>query len=168
MGNATLVLVQPYDALVGARTRKDKHLNLFPVRTRPHLSSKFFSVEFIVCGAVLVEDCTQPGDYLVIDTIDTDMFLCIQKMHRDAGHGALTMQWLLLFEHIQGHEGEPISIVIAREKALIQTITDSNAKAYYLAIVCEAAQRPLLPLSSLSECSVAIWLIDVICYRPGN
>ena len=92
MGNATLVLVQPYDALVGACTRKDKHLNLFRVHTRPHLSSKFFSVESIVCGAVLVEDCTQPGDYLVIDTIDTDMFLCIQKMHRDAGHGALTME----------------------------------------------------------------------------
>ncbi|KAI9464204.1 hypothetical protein HD554DRAFT_2026564 [Boletus coccyginus] len=91
-GNATLVLVQPYDAPVGVRTRKDKHLNLFRVRTRPRVSSEFFSVESIVHGAVLVEDRTQPGDCLVIDTIDTDMFLRIQKMHRDAGHGLLTMQ----------------------------------------------------------------------------
>ncbi|KAI9456880.1 hypothetical protein HD554DRAFT_2030348 [Boletus coccyginus] len=69
-----------------------QHLNLFQVHTRPHVSSEFFSVESIVHGAVLVEDHTQPGDCLIIDTIDTDMFLRIQKMHRNAGHGPLTMQ----------------------------------------------------------------------------
>ena len=91
-GNATLVFIQPYDAPVGARTRKDKHLNLFRVRARPRMSSEFFSVESIVRGAALVEDHTQPGDYLVIDTIDTDMFLRIQKMHQDAGHEPLPTQ----------------------------------------------------------------------------
>ena len=82
----TLILVHPYDAPTGPRTRKDKHLDFFRLRARPRKSSEIFSVRSIIRGVALTEDYTQPGDYLVIDTVDTDMFLRMQKLHQDAGH----------------------------------------------------------------------------------
>ncbi|KAG2160202.1 uncharacterized protein EDB93DRAFT_1261699 [Suillus bovinus] len=81
-----VALVHPYDALVGQRSLKDKHFQFWRVRQRLRISSKFFLVHSIIHGAALAEDHSIQGDYLVIDTIDTDMFLCMKVMHKSAGH----------------------------------------------------------------------------------
>ncbi|KAG1758596.1 hypothetical protein EDD22DRAFT_981351 [Suillus occidentalis] len=71
-----LALVHPYDAPTGICLRKDKNFNLF--------RSQFFSVKSIICGALLMPD--GPSDYLVVDTVDTDMFVHMREMHLKAGH----------------------------------------------------------------------------------
>lgn len=81
-----VALVHPYDALVGQRSLKDKHFQFWRVRQRPRISSEFFSVHSIIRGAALAEDHSIQGDYLVIDTIDTDMFLRMKVMHKSASH----------------------------------------------------------------------------------
>ncbi|KIK82425.1 hypothetical protein PAXRUDRAFT_102999, partial [Paxillus rubicundulus Ve08.2h10] len=73
-----LALVHPYDAPVGFQAHKDKHLNLWHVHAWPHAPSEMFSVKLIICGVALAEDSTKLGDFLVIDTVDADMFLCMQ------------------------------------------------------------------------------------------
>ncbi|KIK73608.1 hypothetical protein PAXRUDRAFT_177985 [Paxillus rubicundulus Ve08.2h10] len=72
-------LVQPYDV-------PDKHLNFGCVCARPCASSEIFLVKSIIHGVALAEDSTKLGDFLVIDTIDTDMFLHMQVMHNTLGH----------------------------------------------------------------------------------
>lgn len=79
-----LALVHPFDAPTGARLRKDKDLNFFRVCARPRGQAQFFSINSIIRGALLVQDTH--FDYLVVDTIDTDMFLRVKGMHLDAGH----------------------------------------------------------------------------------
>ncbi|KAG1779158.1 hypothetical protein EV702DRAFT_1178670 [Suillus placidus] len=71
-----LALVHPFDAPTGACLRKDKNLNFF--------RAQFFSVRSIICGALLVPD--GPFDHLVVDTVDSDMFLRMREMHLEAGH----------------------------------------------------------------------------------
>ncbi|KAI5992667.1 hypothetical protein EDD15DRAFT_2388187 [Pisolithus albus] len=66
--------------------RKDVHLNLWRVHEQPLESAKIFSVHSIIRGALLYPDHTRIGDYLVIDTLDTDIFLHVQKMHKATGH----------------------------------------------------------------------------------
>ncbi|KAG1771613.1 hypothetical protein EV702DRAFT_1181456 [Suillus placidus] len=72
----SLALIHPFDAPTGGRTRKDKHLNIF--------RAEFFSVRSIICGAFVVPNGNH--DYLVIDTVATDMFLCVKALHLEAGH----------------------------------------------------------------------------------
>ena len=82
-----LALVQLYDAgLVGQRLSKDNHLGFWRVREQSHASTEIFSVHSIIRGALLYPDNTRPSKHLVIDTINTDMFLCVQEMHKSAGH----------------------------------------------------------------------------------
>jgi hypothetical protein len=80
----SLALIHPFDAPTGIRLRKDKHLNFYRVRARPHAQAEFFSVRSIICGAFLVPDGST--DYLVVDTINTDMFLHVKELHLRAGH----------------------------------------------------------------------------------
>ncbi|KAG2063088.1 hypothetical protein BDR04DRAFT_1131147 [Suillus decipiens] len=77
-----VALVHPYDAPVGQCSLKDKHFQFWCVHARPRISSEFFSVHLIIHGAALAEDHSIQGDYLVIDTIDTDMFLHMKLMHK--------------------------------------------------------------------------------------
>lgn len=79
-----LALIHPFDAPTGTRLRKDKQLNLFRVRARPRAQAEFFSIRSILRGALLVHDAGL--DYFVVDTVDTDMFLRVKKMHLQAGH----------------------------------------------------------------------------------
>ncbi|KAG1738384.1 uncharacterized protein EDB91DRAFT_1237752 [Suillus paluster] len=72
-----LALIHPFDAPTGQHSRKDRDLNLFQRHS-------FFSVRSIIRGALLVLD--GPSDYLVVDTVDTDMFLRMKMMHLKAGH----------------------------------------------------------------------------------
>ena len=46
------------------------------------MSCEFIFVRSIVQGALLVEDFERSGDLLVIDTVDTDMFLCLKQIIR--------------------------------------------------------------------------------------
>ncbi|KAL4080101.1 hypothetical protein V8B97DRAFT_2020808 [Scleroderma yunnanense] len=71
-----LALIQLYDAPIGQQL----------VQEQPCTSTEFFLVQSIAHRALLYLDNSRPGDYLVVDTIDTDMFLCIQAMHQAAGH----------------------------------------------------------------------------------
>ncbi|KAG1829882.1 hypothetical protein EV424DRAFT_1585853 [Suillus variegatus] len=83
----SLALIHPFDAPTGPRPQQDKQLNLLRVRAQPCAKAEFFSVQSIICGALLVQDSgSNPLDYFVVDTIDTDMFLCVREMHQQAGH----------------------------------------------------------------------------------
>ncbi|KAI6010037.1 hypothetical protein BKA83DRAFT_4467647 [Pisolithus microcarpus] len=82
-------LIFMFQCVVGEETfplALDIHLNLWRVHEQPCESAKFFSLQLIICGALLCPDHTRIGNYLVIDTIDTDMFLHLQTMHKAAGH----------------------------------------------------------------------------------
>ncbi|KAG1860911.1 hypothetical protein F4604DRAFT_1893733 [Suillus subluteus] len=70
----SLALIHPFDAPTGVQLRKDKHLNIY----------HFFSVRSIIHRALLVPDGST--DYLVVDTVDTDMFLRVKELHLEAGH----------------------------------------------------------------------------------
>ncbi|KAI6038378.1 hypothetical protein EDC04DRAFT_2569997, partial [Pisolithus marmoratus] len=80
------MLLRPYDAPTGPQLTKDMHLNLWRVHEQPWESAEIFSVHSIIHGALLYLDHTRPGEHFVIDTINTDMFLHIQRMHKAAGH----------------------------------------------------------------------------------
>ncbi|KAI0308427.1 hypothetical protein OF83DRAFT_1180860 [Amylostereum chailletii] len=62
--------------------RVDRDLGLLRVRAKPLVHSEFISVKSIVRGALLVEDFDKPGDYLVVDTTDGDMFLQCKALLR--------------------------------------------------------------------------------------
>ncbi|KAG2150880.1 hypothetical protein DEU56DRAFT_728523 [Suillus clintonianus] len=83
------VLIQTTDKVIFGRLLflfecVDKHLNLYRVRARPCAHTEFFSVRSIIRGALLVPDGST--DYLVVNTIDTDMFLWVRALHLEAGH----------------------------------------------------------------------------------
>jgi hypothetical protein len=77
-------LIQPLDAPIGRRRQKDiqkdNDLGFCRLRTRPRSASEFISVRSIICGALIAQDFEMPGDYLVVDSVDTDMFLRIKAM----------------------------------------------------------------------------------------
>ncbi|EIW85524.1 hypothetical protein CONPUDRAFT_49167, partial [Coniophora puteana RWD-64-598 SS2] len=83
-----LALVLPYDAAVGARSAADRDLNFWRVRSQPRRCAEIFSVESFVRGAALALDPSMitSDEYLVVDTVDSDMFLRMQHMHESAGH----------------------------------------------------------------------------------
>ena len=76
-----LALIHPYDAPTGIRRRKDKDLGLFRIRAKPRKSAEFISIHSIIRGALVAKDFQQEGDYLVIDAVDTDMFLRLKRMY---------------------------------------------------------------------------------------
>ncbi|KAH7927024.1 hypothetical protein BV22DRAFT_1153995 [Leucogyrophana mollusca] len=78
-------LIHAYNAPIGQRPRKDKDLGLWRIRTRRRADAEFISVKSIIRGAAVAEDKTTPGDFFVIDTIDTDTFLRMKEMRRSAG-----------------------------------------------------------------------------------
>ncbi|KAG2039785.1 hypothetical protein BDR03DRAFT_933074 [Suillus americanus] len=61
-----VTLVLPYD-------RPDKDFQFWRVKTKPRASAEFFSVQSIIQGCMIVEDASRPGEFLVVDTIDTDI-----------------------------------------------------------------------------------------------
>ncbi|KAG1748380.1 uncharacterized protein EDB91DRAFT_1235712 [Suillus paluster] len=81
-----IALTLPYDQPVGARPRKDKHFKFWWVKAKPRASAECFSVQSIVRGCVLAEDSTRPNEFLVVDTIDTDMFLWMKEIRTEAGY----------------------------------------------------------------------------------
>ncbi|KAK0437439.1 uncharacterized protein EV420DRAFT_1669760 [Desarmillaria tabescens] len=86
-----LALVRPLDEPVGTTTAKlDKDLGFYRVRARKKEKSVFVSVYMIIRGALLVEDFgAKPGDgfkeYLIVDSIDSDMFLRMKSLKYTGG-----------------------------------------------------------------------------------
>jgi hypothetical protein len=80
-----IALIHPFDAPTGLWLQKDKQLNIFRVQAKPCVRTEFFSVRLIIHGALPVQD-DNSLDYLVINTIDTDIFLHVRDMHLQAGH----------------------------------------------------------------------------------
>ncbi|KAG1797825.1 uncharacterized protein HD556DRAFT_1431036 [Suillus plorans] len=78
-----MALIQPCDAPIQNRPLKDRLLGLWRVGAQPQHKSEFIFTESIIRGALLLEDRSQPGDFLVVDSIDTDMFLHM-KLHKDS------------------------------------------------------------------------------------
>ncbi|KAF7424448.1 hypothetical protein PC9H_009755 [Pleurotus ostreatus] len=70
-----LALIDPLDALIGPRRITDIELGLIRLRTKPHRTGEFIFVDSIIRGALVVEAFDTPGDYLLVDTLDDDMFL---------------------------------------------------------------------------------------------
>lgn len=76
-----LALIQPYDGHTGIRRQKDRDFGFYRVRRNTHLHSEIISVHSIIRGALLVDDFGKDGDFLIVDTIDGDMFLRLQQIY---------------------------------------------------------------------------------------
>ncbi|KAK0207409.1 hypothetical protein IW262DRAFT_1469507 [Armillaria fumosa] len=85
-----LMLVRPFSEAVGPITQKDRDLGFYQVRTEMKSNPLIVSIYSVIRGTLLIEDVTtsrtnnQGGrpvkDYLVVDMIDADMFLRMQKL----------------------------------------------------------------------------------------
>ena len=75
----SLALVQLYGKPSGSVRRKDRDLGLHRVRLK---SSPYaiIPLESIVRGALLVKDPDIQGDYFIVDTVDSDIFLCMDSI----------------------------------------------------------------------------------------
>jgi hypothetical protein len=74
-------LIQPLDAGTGPLSPKDKALGFYRVREKPRRDSEFIPVESIIRGALLASDSNKNGEFLVVDVVDSDMFLRLQSMY---------------------------------------------------------------------------------------
>ncbi|KAG0705638.1 hypothetical protein DFH29DRAFT_980865 [Suillus ampliporus] len=82
-----IALVHPYDAPIGRHLQKDKHLKFLRVRSQPReTASEFILAESIIRGVALAPDHTIAGDFFVMDTVDSDIFLRMKQMHLAAGN----------------------------------------------------------------------------------
>lgn len=77
-----IALIQPYADVYPLR-KKDKELRLHRLRPKRRGDSIFISARSIRRGAFLVPalDPAHPSDLIVVDVIDTDMFLRIKSMY---------------------------------------------------------------------------------------
>ncbi|KAJ6623311.1 hypothetical protein B0H10DRAFT_2162561 [Mycena sp. CBHHK59/15] len=76
--------VQPLDAGTGQLLTKDKALHFHRVCAKPRQKSEFISVHTIIQGALLAPDFDKSGGFLVIDMVDTDMFLQLKSMYPES------------------------------------------------------------------------------------
>ncbi|KAG1896735.1 uncharacterized protein F5891DRAFT_1245689 [Suillus fuscotomentosus] len=80
-----LALIQPYDVgIANSRRRRDNDMGLWRMRAKPRSSSEIISVRSIVRGAALTRNPETDGDYFVIHTVDTDMFLRVKALQASA------------------------------------------------------------------------------------
>ncbi|KAG1895997.1 uncharacterized protein F5891DRAFT_1280887 [Suillus fuscotomentosus] len=80
-----LALIQPYDvSIANSHQRRDNDMGLWRVRAKPCSSSEIISVWSIVRGAALARNPKTDGDYFVIHTVDTDMFLRVKALQASA------------------------------------------------------------------------------------
>lgn len=83
INNATypIALIHPYDTPIRNRlTRKDKDLEFFRVRAKPRSLAEFISLRSIIRGAPLAPVFDKEGDFVVMDSADPDLFLCILSL----------------------------------------------------------------------------------------
>ena len=71
-----IAYIQALDAPIGTcGQQKDIDLDLYRLHARQISQCKFIPVEAIVRGALVIKNPNERGEYFVVDTIDTDMFL---------------------------------------------------------------------------------------------
>ena len=74
-----LAYVETYCRPPGIMRRKDKDLGIYRLQLRAR-GNQIISLESVVRGALIVSDPDKPEEYLVVDTVDTDMFLQIKQL----------------------------------------------------------------------------------------
>lgn len=78
-----IALIHPYDnALVGAQLHKDRDLGFLRVRSKPRSAAEFVSARSIIRGAPLAPAFDKDNEFLVMDSIDPDLFLRVLDMRR--------------------------------------------------------------------------------------
>lgn len=76
-----MALVQPMDKGVGGRPRiVDQDLGLHRLKMAYRSQSRFIPLRSIVRGALLCQDSQHADEFVVVDTVDTDMFLRIRNL----------------------------------------------------------------------------------------
>lgn len=75
-----IALIQPF-ADVRTLRKKDHELRLHRLRPKTNRDSIFISAQSIRRGAFLVPALDRSDDLIVVDVIDTDMFLRIKSMY---------------------------------------------------------------------------------------
>ncbi|KAG2137820.1 hypothetical protein BD769DRAFT_1351482 [Suillus cothurnatus] len=75
IGPMEFALVQPYTARISGPRRMDRPLKLTRVKALPRACSIFVPLSSFIRGAVLVPDSEHQDEYIVVDHIDSDMFL---------------------------------------------------------------------------------------------
>ncbi|KAK0432086.1 hypothetical protein EV421DRAFT_1719858, partial [Armillaria borealis] len=76
-----LILVRPFDQPAGGRSeQKDQDLELYRVKTKPNSPPCLISIYSVLRGALLIEDTVAPKEYLVVDMVDSYMFLRMQSL----------------------------------------------------------------------------------------
>ncbi|KAG1729317.1 uncharacterized protein EDB91DRAFT_1239239 [Suillus paluster] len=75
IGPMEFALVQPYTAGIGSPRRMDRSLKLTRVKALPRASSIFIPLSSFIRGTVLVPDSKCQDEYIVVDHINSDMFL---------------------------------------------------------------------------------------------
>ena len=74
-----LAYVKTYCRPPGHMRRKDKDLGIYRLQLRAS-QYQIISLNSVVRGAVIISDFSNPGEFLVVDTIDTDMFLRMKQL----------------------------------------------------------------------------------------
>ena len=75
-----VALILPFSEISVLR-HQDKDLGFHRLRARQQAESAFISIQSISHGAFIVPENSRDGDFLVIDVVDTDMFLRIKAMY---------------------------------------------------------------------------------------
>ncbi|KAG1725468.1 hypothetical protein EDD22DRAFT_982843 [Suillus occidentalis] len=75
LGSFDFALVQPYTARINGSRRMDRFFKLTRVKALPRASSIFIPLSSFIRGAVLVPDADHQDEHLVVDHLDSDMFL---------------------------------------------------------------------------------------------
>lgn len=75
-----MALVQPFTAITTLR-KKDKDLRLHRLQTKPRETAIFVPARSIIRGAYIIPEGLKENTSLVVDVVDTDMFLRINKMY---------------------------------------------------------------------------------------
>lgn len=75
-----VALIHPYDAPIRSQPRKDKDLGFLRVRSKLRSAAEFVSPRAIIRGVPLAPVFDKKGDFLVMDSIDADLFLRVLKL----------------------------------------------------------------------------------------
>lgn len=76
------VLVHTYDALTGTiNQRRDQELRFLKLREKARKAAEFMFADSIVRGALIAEDYATPGDHLVVDPVDPDMWVRLKGLN---------------------------------------------------------------------------------------
>jgi hypothetical protein len=79
VGSFELALVQPFTAgIIGAPRRIDCDFQLTRVKAVSRASSIFVPLHSFICGTLLYPDPAHQDEFIVVDHINSDMFICMK------------------------------------------------------------------------------------------